>query len=339
MAVAGIDSRRPTVCAAVLGLLAPELATGRHAASSLRWHVERVRSACEQDRQRLFFDRYGRPCGHVIWIWAERDGDPASRRDCPEPGELGYPGDGQPCLVEAAASYGQLAPVLAFIRDTVMAQSTVLAYGRVRRGRLGWRTATRTAIRRAALRAAGVVEPVLEPLLGRPEGADMLEHARKRLLHAVEAGHALTLLAGSTWGRTLTLRQAIQRVTPAIALQQYRLLLDARGQASAWLSWAWIELQYDAPAMTRAVERWAQYDWNAGEALCVVDVVAKARSRPWLFDELRDPPFSGREVWMLGDRSAGHSGVSAAADRSFTAPHCVRGDAAAAIMSTFDAHA
>ncbi len=107
-------------------------------------------------------------------------------------------------------------------------------------------------------------------------------------------GQVAWLMMNSPLHKHLFLTDLEWLVLPPVMLKQFRIF-RRDGMPIAYASWA--RLTEDAEArMTSNVRKLAPGDWNAGDRLWLIDVVAPFGGHEAVLNELKDKVFEGRPV-------------------------------------------
>jgi cytolysin-activating lysine-acyltransferase len=123
-------------------------------------------------------------------------------------------------------------------------------------------------------------------------------------------GQVVSLFMQSPQHRHLLLSDLEWRVIPPIALQQYRLV-QHKNTPAGFISWALVD-EATEQRLQQPDFRLRPQDWNNGERVWVVDIVAPAAQREMLIGKVKAELFEGREVGIRIATAAGARGSEAA---------------------------
>ncbi len=107
-------------------------------------------------------------------------------------------------------------------------------------------------------------------------------------------GQAVSLFMQSPQHRHLLLSDLEWRVIPPIALQQYRLV-QHKNTPAGFISWALVD-EATEQRLQQPDFRLRPQDWNNGERVWIVDIVAPAAQKEMLIAKVKAELFEGREV-------------------------------------------
>jgi len=123
-------------------------------------------------------------------------------------------------------------------------------------------------------------------------------------------GQVVSLFMQSPQHRHLLLSDLEWRVIPPIALQQYRLV-QHKNTPAGFISWALVD-EATEQRLQQPDFRLRPQDWNNGERVWIVDIVAPAAQKDMLVAKVKAELFEGREVGIRIATAAGARGSEAA---------------------------
>lgn len=256
-------------------------------------------------RSIVFFDRFGRCAGHVLYAYVDTFSGSAFLRAGVTPHTLAATRPGSNLwLFDFSAIHGQLRSVLVALRDLHFVDASAVTYFR---NKLGRRIAKRLS--REDCTSFFAQGSLMLPeqhgnahshhaVFLRKEHDGLLHQALAQLRVATAVGHAARLASRTRAYAALSLVQAMQRIGIPVSLGQHRLYRGHRGKLAGWISWAWLDnhgLECDA----RPLHEWAQPEWNCGDQLCLCDVFVSPDVVDDMAADLAGAWFPDEPLWLL----------------------------------------
>ncbi len=306
LSLAGRDTKQQTLCAASVGLILPLIAEGPLAAQKgLGWHMDRIIQAVALDQLPIYFDRFGRLAGHVLWTQV----DPALDRALLKSGsqvvgaaELSH--QGVAWILDFNAMFGELPTVLRDMRDQRLARQDTVTYFRYKRGRRIAKRIARSDRSSFFLHPRPVHARNSDWPLMRKDGKDLLHAAAAVLDAAIELGRCLGLMRSLDEFAGMPLPLALNRLRAPLAQMQSRLYVSATGKPTALMTWAWLDCTGLERAPLPAPQALAPFEWNEGGMLCLCDAIALPAGLPDMAADLAGRWFPSEDFWVYPRTSA-----------------------------------
>lgn len=288
LSLAGLPTDRKTLSAAATGLRLPGIYGPASFSQTFAWHYDRLSRSIALDRLQLYFDRFGRFCGHVLWTLLNEAEQ--ARLIEKGPGALSNvpSADGHELwLLDFGAAYGELPNILSDIRTRLLKPHGRISYLRFKRESLIAKRITSAdyglrlrEARRSQSRCAA------QSLLARKEGAHLLQTVRSLLVSAVELGRCLALFRMVQRYAELPSKAAVARVQRPLSIRQVRLWLSADDDPIGFMSWAWLREDFRSMTMLPQLHDLPLFEWNDGEQLCLADFLVHKASANQVIREL-----------------------------------------------------
>lgn len=297
----GRDSSRSACLAATLGVLFQIFATRSESANrELNWLLSRVFRAFELDQIRIYFDRYGRYCGHGIWTCIPEE----LERRMLEIGAQEWPAEdfhagGNVWVLHFNALYGSLLDVLPDLFRHLPGGVESVSYFRYKRGRVSCKRASRKDLRTLD-RPQTDADPSTDAewlVLGE-ESEEFRSNARALLESAIHVGMAAMLLGQLPQYSALPLAALFTRIRNPIQRRQYRLYISSTGAPIAFYTWAWMDSDVLRRHGSRPVYALELAEWNEGSELFLCDAVATAQGANLVLEDLRGKWYSGERLFV-----------------------------------------
>lgn len=291
----------PSAClAATLGVLLQVFAMRSETANrELDWFLTRMYRAFELDQTRIYFDRFGRYCGHGVWTCIP---DELERRML-EIGAHEWPAEdfhaaGNVWVLQFSALHGSLLNVLLELRRHIPSDAESVSYFRYKRGGVSCKRVSRRNL--WAIHGPPEAEPSIniEWLLFGEESEEFRHNASALLDSAIQMGMAAMLLGKLAEYSALPLAALFSRIRNPIQRRQYRLYTSTAGAPIAFYTWAWMESEDLRRHGARPVYALELGDWNEGSELFLCDAVATEEGVDRLLEDLRGGLYSRDRLFV-----------------------------------------
>lgn len=283
------DSNRPTRLGATLGTLLRIFAAKNDTANrSLAWLVTTVGRAFDLNQVQLYFDKFGRCCGHVIWACIP-EGLSQKMRDM---GSTEWPVEelstiGDVWIMEFNALYGALTDILCAFNRRIPASAGAVCYSRSRRDRKMYRRVSRRA--KWSSQSCPRGEPSMDDeWLMSSEESDGLRHsAAIEMDLVIRMGMAAIVLVQLPEYSAMSLSAFFNRVRNPIQRLQYRLYTSSTGEPIGFYTWAWMQSDELLRHGVKSLSALELGDWSEGLELFLCDAVANCVGLERMSQDLR----------------------------------------------------
>lgn len=290
-----------TILAAAIGLIFPLIAERQLSnRQNLAWHVDKISKAVKLHQLQIYFDRFGRLAGHVMWTLIAPDKEKVLLKNGPEalmPSDFSNQGDAW--ILDMTARFGELAGILAKLRDVELRHLEVVTYFRYKRGR---RIAKRVAradqtsfFQRPSL--VSTCEPGI-PFLMRKEGNNLLFAATTEVDSAIQLGRSLMLLRTVPEYAAMPMVVVLTRVRIPMEQMQSRLYASETGDPIAYMTWAWVNRDELNANQRRDLHARAPFEWSEGDDLCLCDAVSTPQGMKAITADLASEWFPKEDLWV-----------------------------------------
>lgn len=282
------SNQQSVLRAAAIGLVLPVIA--KHLSPSTQnmgWHLDRICRALELDQLHIYFDRFGRMAGHVIWTLANAEKGRSLLKLGPEilrASDLAAEGDAW--ILDFHAQYGELPNILRDLRDRKLIRHDTVTYFRYKRNHRLAKRVTRADPTSFFRHPQPASEAGPNWPLTRKEGKDLLFGATTILDSAIELGHYLVLMRAVDGFAAMPLPTVLSRVRTPLEQKQSRLYLSPTGEPTAFMTWAWLDHAGMERMPLPTPQMLAPFEWNEGETLYLCDAVSTPVGLPALATDL-----------------------------------------------------
>ena len=288
----------------ILGLLVPTMGVQANIGYTLHWVLTRIRRAVTLGQVQVYFDRFGRYCGYVLWtqIAAEQEVEILKR------GPLAWDGaefstQGEVWVLEFKARYGETASIIAEFCSNLPEECQSISYFHSRNGR--W--AAKRASRRDALSYSRKLErgsDVAESFLLSEWGPESRHYALQALNAGTDFGRICRLLAQVPEYTRTPATLVTCRIRHAIRKRQYRLYMSDSATPIAFYTWARREVSERERFAAKPHYAWDLDEWNDGRDLFLCDAVARNEGIGRLMQDLKTDWCPSEQLFVC-EREAG----------------------------------
>lgn len=295
------ERSKETRIATILGFLM--MATvGRREVSpcTLGWFLRGMRRAADLGQVQLYFDGFGRYCGHVVWTCL-----PINReREMLQHGPRilvaeDFSMQGELWILDFRALYGEWREILIDMQTLLPDAGKSISYFRYKEGvRLAKR------ISRCRLDYPGNSSGSRSfcewgAFLASDDGVAFRQATRQTLDFAREVGFAAQLLSLLPKYADMPLDKVFGHFRNAIQRRQYRLYVSESGCAAGFFTWAWMEAR-DVRSKRMESPRTVEYgQWNEGRDLFLCDAVATQEGVCDVLEDLRGRWHSSEKLFVF----------------------------------------
>lgn len=267
------------------------LCTAEAQAREIGWHIDKADAIFASGAMEIFFDRFGRHCGHLAFATLD-EGAEARLLQGELLGAEAFLGvsDTHAWILEGGFLYGAICEGRRTLQRA-LASHGLKAIGYIHRRRSG---DTAKVIQLPDTHPAPAVS---EPAYLRTWPAQQLRHeAQSWIAERTTMGAAAALLAGSPRFRALKLDDAVSLLLGLVTLGQYQLATEASGRPIGFRSWGYFtdfaveRLSSQGPralsdgCWNQGTRKTLVCDWRAPQALSTVSA--------WTWEKLPDSRYS-----------------------------------------------
>lgn len=105
-------------------------------------------------------------------------------------------------------------------------------------------------------------------------------------------GHAIDILARSKLGSLRSIRYAENTLIPAIRHEQIEFIFDEDRTPVSYVIWACLTADVEDRIITKSIQTLHLSEWNEGESIWIIDLVAPLGHLKYVMKHLRDRLFS-----------------------------------------------
>lgn len=274
--------------AATLGLFLEIFGARNDAANhNLDWLVSRVIRAYELDQVRVYFDRYGRYCGHVIWTCVPEAAEQRILEIGPDEwfGEQ-FAAVGDIWILDFSAQYGRFGDILLDLSKQVPIGVEAVNYFRSKSGARICKRISRRDVR--SRQRLSTVERSTDTkwLMFDGESEEFRHSAAAAIDAATRMGMAALILARLPEYLAMPLTVLFPRIRNPIRRQQYRLYTSIAGDPIGFYTWAWMESDALMSHGAKPISALDLGEWNEGLELFLCDAVATDEGVGRVFSDL-----------------------------------------------------
>lgn len=288
MWLTGMDCTRERSHAAVEGLMLSILSERSQAGDhTVEGFVSGVGRGAALDQIQVFFDVFGRYCGHVVWTRAPGRVDDAALKLRPAHWLSGTFGNtGNVVVLDFLAVYGSLKAILQHIGETWGRGGGCITYSRVKGEDRVVKVATTQQITALSGKRATSAGNEKEAFLESDTGKSFRAAAVAVLENAIAIGYVIRLLSGLRDYAEMDIWSLCRRLQNAIITSQYRMYFSADGRLIGFCSWAWRSETAFFDRRYLPLERMETSEWNEGKELFLCDAVATGEGADRVMGEI-----------------------------------------------------
>jgi len=270
-----------------LGLLT-QAQMPRHMRCDSRKLLERWRLAARLGQLQVYFDHFGRYCGHILWTCVASEVRNEILEAGPDEWDLErFSCKGDTWILEFSALYGTVKNIMcAWVRD--LPQDCVsISYFRVK----GEKTRIAKQVARADISSSqshsSVKSIPTEPFILSADGAEFRHAVEQKWNVSLDLGRIMVLLCNVPEYASAPLAMIYSRVRHAIRKKQYRLYVSDTGEPVGFFSWAWLDASERECSCCPEVHTLSPEEWDEGRELVLCDAVAEGVGFALVMEDLR----------------------------------------------------